>query len=313
MTGQAKNDEVQFGRSGTKAAALREWAYVNVMAKQAAGQLPTTARFLFYEAAGEGVVVKKSASEKGRRGDQDLTEALVWLRDEGLIPWDAIVDPTRHMQANWCWTSVPVGLSKIRVRLNPFSTVNSWERPMVIVESESLGSVLTARVGSRYSVPIVPVKGQCGSAFLRNVVGPESYSGQTVVYLGDWDKAGRDIAQSVRTRLEEIVGGQLDWRHVGLHEEQVYELNLRSKIVEAVDKRHRPPLVYEKCEAEAVPQETLIGWVTDVLDELLLEPLESVRRREHEEEQAMDRLLAVAIEEVENETLDEWVEGIVNP
>ena len=66
--------------------------------------LPTSSRFLFYELEGKddghGVLVSKIRTG-ARRADQDLIDALTALREQGTIPWDWIVDETRHVESVW--------------------------------------------------------------------------------------------------------------------------------------------------------------------------------------------------------------------
>lgn len=64
----------------------------------AAGMLPTSGRFLFYELVQAAITEKhasgilKPSAKRQRRADQDITQALTQLRESGLIPWSAIVD-----------------------------------------------------------------------------------------------------------------------------------------------------------------------------------------------------------------------------
>ncbi len=68
------------------------------------GTIPTNSRFLFYELEGKndgyGVLVSK-VKTGARRPDQDLIDALTALREQGSIPWDWIVDETRHVESVW--------------------------------------------------------------------------------------------------------------------------------------------------------------------------------------------------------------------
>ena len=53
------------------------------------GALPTSGRFLFYELVARGIISKTPTGK--RRADQDMTEALTQLRENGDVPWDWIV------------------------------------------------------------------------------------------------------------------------------------------------------------------------------------------------------------------------------
>ena len=67
------------------------------------GLLPTNVRFLFYELVQMAFIAKQRQSTipgaKGRRADQDVIDAVFWLRDKALVPWDWIVDETRQLSA----------------------------------------------------------------------------------------------------------------------------------------------------------------------------------------------------------------------
>ena len=58
---------------------------------EAADEIPTSGRFIFYELEGEGHVrkSKKDESRRGKIGDPRETcvsDALMWLRNKGIIP-----------------------------------------------------------------------------------------------------------------------------------------------------------------------------------------------------------------------------------
>jgi hypothetical protein len=58
----------------------------------------------FYEMETAGLV-RKSSRGQSRRGsgddprEQEVTDALIWLRDKGLVPWTWIADETRQLQS----------------------------------------------------------------------------------------------------------------------------------------------------------------------------------------------------------------------
>jgi hypothetical protein len=59
------------------------------------GALPTSARFLFYELIARGIISKQPTGK--RRADQDMSDALTDLREDGDIPWGWIADETRSL------------------------------------------------------------------------------------------------------------------------------------------------------------------------------------------------------------------------
>jgi hypothetical protein len=73
--------------------------------------MPTTGRFVSYELEQRGEAVKPDPNDmrpNKRRsfgwppGAQDVTDALTWLRDEGIVPWDWIADEERRLKV-WAY------------------------------------------------------------------------------------------------------------------------------------------------------------------------------------------------------------------
>jgi hypothetical protein len=65
----------KYGRPGTKAARLREAVHAPLLEHEAAGELPTSNRFLFYELVQRGELDKSKTGARGRGADQDLSDA----------------------------------------------------------------------------------------------------------------------------------------------------------------------------------------------------------------------------------------------
>jgi hypothetical protein len=63
------------------------------------GTIPTSGRFLFYELVSRGIISREKKQGPGRRPDQDMTDALVDLRESGEIPWEWIIDETRSLES----------------------------------------------------------------------------------------------------------------------------------------------------------------------------------------------------------------------
>ena len=93
-----------YGLPGSKAAALREAVHKLLLAHEERDELPTSNRFLFYELVQLGVLDKTKTRQTGRGDDQNLSDASKWLRDEGVVPWDWIVDETRSL-TQWAYAA----------------------------------------------------------------------------------------------------------------------------------------------------------------------------------------------------------------
>jgi hypothetical protein len=148
-----------YGRRGTKAWRLREWFHAAILRHEAAGTVPTTPKFLIYEAVSDQVISKEATG--ARRYDQDSSGAITWLREQGLVPWEWIVDRTRHIANHLGWSSVLEATRAVaeRARLDPWR----GRAPLLVVESESLAGLLEP-LAEHYRIVLVPVRGQAGGA-----------------------------------------------------------------------------------------------------------------------------------------------------
>ena len=273
--------------TNTKAGRLRAWALEALRRHEADDTLPTSPRHLFYEAVMAGVTPKHAVGK--RRADQDLTDAVTWLRERGHVPWDAVEDRTRHLHdfrglGATMLDAVDAVLDGLP--LDPWGDV----LPVLVVESESVAGVL-ARLAHTYRVPIVPTRGQT-NGWLRTTVARE-LGGRSiaVAYLGDADKAGGDIEENTRRVLTEVLVVK-QWERVALTWEQVEALGLPT--LDRVDGRNK--VTYEVCEVEALPQRTLTDAVEHFLSIWLPAGVDlgTVRVREQAERGEIRRRLGLA-------------------
>jgi len=257
------------------AAKLRAALYVLWTEHGNAGTLPTSGRFLFYELVAKGIISKKPSGK--RRPDQNVTEALTWLREKNHIPWDDIVDETRSLENYEGYSTIHDGVIDVleRIRIDPWDGL----APMILTESRSLAGALRP-LAQEYGVLIAATNGQaCG--FLHTDIGPSlktDKGNRRVLYLGDLDKSGGDIEGNTRRVLEEIVG-PLEWERLALTAAQADEYSLTPiRKYDARDKQF-----HDAIETEALNQSVIVSVVRARLDDLIPEPIETVQVREKRE------------------------------
>ena len=142
--------------------------------------LPTSTRFIYYELVQGGIVLKKrEAGKTGRRSDQDVCDAIFFLRKVGEIPWDWIVDETRTIE-DWDFASSVAEYVKGMVDRARIDVWNGAAPPMILTELRSLAGVLR-NLAYQYLVPIA--------------------AGQRVLYLGDWDWQGAQIETNTHYKI----------------------------------------------------------------------------------------------------------------
>ena len=126
------------GAAMSAAATMRKHVLDLIKEHRAAGMVPTSTRFLYYELVQKGIVSKE---KKGaQRPDQPVSVALTQLRKSGEVGWNEIADETRDV-SDW------QGGTSIRSELESYlehCRLDYWDSaaPLVLTESRSLRGVL---------------------------------------------------------------------------------------------------------------------------------------------------------------------------
>lgn len=261
---------------------------------EARSELPTNARFVFYELEQRGQATKPQpddARPNRRRshgwppGSQDVTDALTRLREQGAIPWTWIEDEERSL-TEWPYAGSVADYLRERLAeatINPFG---DDPPPLILCESKAMAGVLRPIVYA-YACPIAGLKGQSGG-FLRTAVAPLVADSRQVLYLGDHDRCGFDIEANTRCVLERETGIPSRWNRLGLTDKQASGIEPIWK----VDGRDRKG--HWAWEVESLGQTAAVALVRQGLERLLPEPLADVRERERQERERLAVLLEAA-------------------
>ena len=254
-------------------------------------ELPTAATFLFYELEQEGVVSKKpintrTGAPRVRTERQDIADALLVLREEGLVPWLAVVDATRQLRQ---WNYAKTVLAYVRARL-PEARIDLWDEkppPLILCESRSMAGVLED-LAWQYLCPITGTSGQT-KGYLYTDVAPlfDEDVDQQVLYIGDLDHQGGQIERNTQNVLVRAIGREIPWMRIAITAEQSESMEPIWK----TDERYKPHALHEAWEAEALGQGAIKEILRATLDTLLPKPLEQVLKRENAERKRDDKRL----------------------
>jgi hypothetical protein len=256
--------------------------------------LPTTIRFVFYELEQAGLACKPSPDDNRRNrrrslgwppGQQDITDAVTYLRDNGHVPWDWFADEERQLYA-WAYAGTIAGY--VRERLDE-AHVSPWggePPPLILCESKGTAAALRPLV-AEYLCPIAGLKGHT-TGFLRTVVArhlDDDDAARRVLYLGDLDKSGADI----EAHAAAVLGIDVDnWERIAMTQALADAHGIAP--IWKVDGRNG--IGHWATEVESLTQARLVDLLRAHLDGLLPEPLPHVREREAEERQVVRELLA---------------------
>jgi hypothetical protein len=200
-------DEAGLSAPKTVKGRLQRLALKWLRKKGADGEIPTNIRFLFYELEQAGHVSKDTVKLDGtpgkRKPSADLTNAVTALRELRLIPWDWIVDESRHISA-WRVDESVHSYILDTVRRAAIDRFQGVPRPVLLTESRAIGGILARSVARDYRVTVAPTGGQ-SNGFLRTQVADYLRKGDVrPLYVGDADNAGNDIEANTRRVLTRL-------------------------------------------------------------------------------------------------------------
>lgn len=156
---------------------------------------PMTVRQCYYQ------LVSRQVIENCRSKYQAVSEALVAARKSGDIPWGWLEDRLRRPREVSMWDDLPdfANTAARAYRRNVWAEqpgyVECW------LEKDALSGVFE-EVLTAYGVTLNVGRGYDGWDSIRNAAGRmRSGESTTILYFGDFDPSGEDMARSLRERL----------------------------------------------------------------------------------------------------------------
>jgi hypothetical protein len=185
--------------------------------------LPLTLRQIFYQ-----IVVRYKDFSNTKTNYDHMCTDLVDARLAGLLPWNAVDDPSRDLHERGDDQSVAEAL---RFAASTHH-LNHWKNqefaPVVLVEKDA-ALALIARACAVYSVPYLSCKGYGSVTSLRNKVADYCLRaidrGQepVVIHLSDHDATGWDMKRNLSEYMDLLVRRKVLVRHIALTLDQVAE------------------------------------------------------------------------------------------
>ena len=265
-----------LSRPGSKRYRLKLEVLTRLWQHEEAGELPTSARFIYYELKQNGI---DTGTHVVRKPDQDVIDAISHLRKVGLVPWDWIADETRYANV---WPSAKTIVEYLTQKADS-ARIDLWggKPPFILCETRGVAGALRA-TAARYLCPIASTNGQVGG-FLRTDIMPHLQPEQRIIYFGDWNPAGSDIEQNVQRTLAEK--GDLIWQRLAVTPDLATSYGLPPK--PGTDRRYKDGNPHISYECEALGQSTLARILTEWLDAEVPESLDRVLEREREQRDAV--------------------------
>jgi hypothetical protein len=166
---------------------------------------PVTVRQLYYRAEVQGVAGIEKTEESYRRVQRQVLE----LRRSGRMPYEHIADATRWMRKPRSYGDPREALRETARFYRKALWRDQNDYAEVWCEKDALAGVIYP-VTELYDVPLMVSRGFASETFCFEAVAsrgddPRPYH---VLYLGDFDRSGRDAAKALREKLERFAAGR---------------------------------------------------------------------------------------------------------
>ena len=157
---------------------------------------PMTVRQVYYQ------LVSRQVIENNRGQYQEVSNALVDARKDGLIPWDWIEDRLRRPREVAMWDDVAdfADTARRAYRRNVWATQDRLVE--VWLEKDALSGIFEDILNG-YGVTLNVGRGYDGWDSIHNAAQRyQDWGGKvTILYFGDFDPSGRDMVRSLIERV----------------------------------------------------------------------------------------------------------------
>lgn len=241
---------------------------------------PLSVRNLFYQLLtddGTGAMVEKTENAYRQVG-----RLKTQLCREKLIPWGHFADSSRFAYGNEGFDGLADSSFVDRVaslyRRDVWASTGIY--PQLWVESRSLAPTL-AGLAREIGVSLYPSGGMSSDSFVHGAAADAVLTERptfAVVYVGDYDPAGLQIADTLNVKLGEhladaaedydLPAPALDFQRVAITEVQIADYSLPTKPVKATQSRKRYDLA-DTVEAEAMRPADLRAIVDNAFEPML--------------------------------------------
>lgn len=251
---------------------------------------PMTVRQIYYQ------LVSRQVVENNRNRYQSVSDALVRARKDGCIPWEWIEDRLRRPRTVSMWESLEdfTDDALSQYRLDVWMTQRQYVE--IWLEKDALSGIFED-ILKPYGITLNVGRGYDGWSSIHRAA--QRYNGRKmspiILYFGDFDPSGEDMAESLVKRLEEM-GSTVHLFKCALTLDDIRRYNLPSDFAKKTDSRSAKFIEKNgdiSVELDALPmsvlRERLIEEVEKIID---LEALETVRIREELDSEKLKHALA---------------------
>lgn len=196
---------------------------------------PATVRAICYCLFVNGII-----GSMERKNTSRVSVQLTWAREQGLIPWGAIVDETREAECVPAWDDPDAFAQSVSRQYRK----DNWSQQDVLVEVWSEKGTMRGTLSPvlrKYGVTFRVMHGFTSATAAYDVAQmiKDDHRNVIVLYAGDWDPSGLFMSEEDLPRRLAAYGAEpAEFRRIALTREDVRDRGLPS--FAARDKRKDP-------------------------------------------------------------------------
>ncbi len=196
---------------------------------------PASVRAVCYRLFTEGRIPDMSKGSTNGVGAQ-----LTWVREQGVIPWEWIVDGTREIEQPTTWDN-PGQLLRACARQYRQDWWKQQGVQLLLCSEKSTVEGTVKPVTDQYGVGFLSLHGYSSATSAHDVAKLSIYSSRplVVLYIGDWDPSGMHMSERDLPGRLDRYGGFAEVERIALTADDVADPGLPSFSAESKRKDPR--------------------------------------------------------------------------
>ena len=204
-------EHFETGSKKGRGMAQRSLDLIEAMYAMAEAAQPITGRGIGYKLFTAGLIPSMAANEMQR-----VYRLLKEAREQGMIPWEWIVDETRALERTSTWDD-PAAVRPLRRAILSPRLLEPAARPLRGVEREGHHTRRARPVLDQYAVGFRVMHGFSGATTVHDVSQDDDGRELIVLYVGDFDPSGMFMSEEdLPNRLSKYGGDHVTLRRIAL-------------------------------------------------------------------------------------------------
>ncbi len=253
-------------------------------------QNPMTLRQTYYQ------LVAKHIIDNNKNEYQKLSNALVWARQQELIPWEWIEDRTRQPRQTNMWSDLTDFFETVKSAYKKDVWASQENYIVVWVEKDALSGIFQRAVDI-YGVTLIVGRGYNSWSVKKELADMfRSYGKEPVVlYFGDFDPSGEDIYRDIEESFGFFQISLKKIEKVSLTKNDIDKYNLPADFAKKSDTRSKKFIAKNgdmAVELDALPVDILRGKIKNGIEKYLdMEKFKIVLGEQSQEQYEIEEFL----------------------